>query len=60
MAMRRLLGLLGAVTIANGADSQERLGNYREACPDYVSYSSYPQYVSLLLGFGYRARTNVP
>jgi len=42
MAMRRLLGLLGAVTIANGADSQERLGNYREACPDYVSYSSYP------------------
>lgn len=59
MAMRRLLGLLGAVTIANGADSQERLGNYREACPDYVSYSSYPQCVFLFLVHSCRAGTDV-
>jgi hypothetical protein len=34
---------LSAVAVASGADQQERLSHYEEACPDYAHYAAYPQ-----------------
>lgn len=44
MSRRLWLGLLAlaASSLANGAN-QDPLDKYRDACPDYVSYSTYPQ-----------------
>ena len=46
MSLRLAYGLLTyfAVSVAKAAD-QAPLGNSREGCPDYVSYSSSPQSV---------------
>lgn len=37
------LGLLAVSAIGVIANDQEPLGDYPEACPDYVTYSSHPQ-----------------